>query len=275
MRILVDVGGSGVKIKRYENGTFSSQMRSFKPGSRKDFYSCISEMAEGGKSSHIEGIAVSVCGEYDYGSQKVMTCWHYPFLIGKLRDDLEREFKCCNAHVVNDGDAHALALGAIYSKRGLPRPTSAVNLSFGTAVGFGLLDWKGELLHSCQGHNWEVGNWQCDTRESTKDLYWVLGSEGLKSLEKKYGRPDAYVYFGQRICHFLIHDLVPLFHPKFIGLSGGIIADHMADIKEGIRRECEEKGHRNHGGPLDGVELFLSHERDSVMLGLAELSDRK
>ena len=112
---------------------------------------------------------------------------------GKLRDDLEKEFDCWNVHVINDGDAHALALKAEYVQDGFSCPSSAVNLSLGTAVGFGLLDCKGDLLHTCQGRNWEVGNWQCDTRESTKDLYSALGSPGLSSLEERHGSPNAYI----------------------------------------------------------------------------------
>ena len=181
MKILIDIGGSGVKIKRCENGVFDPDVYSFKPTSRTEFYSCImefysciSEMTQkDGDSStpDIDGIAVSICGEYDYGKEEVLSCWHYPFLKGKLRDDIEKEFDCWNVHVVNDGDAHALALKAEYVQDGFSCPSSAVNLSLGTAVGFGLLDCKGDLLHTCQGRNWEVGNWQCDTRESTKDLY--------------------------------------------------------------------------------------------------------
>ena len=277
MKILIDVGGSGVKIKRSEKGELDPDVQSFKPTSREEFYSWISEMAQkGGKSStpDIEGIAVSICGEYDYGKEEVLTCGQYPFLIGRLRDDLEEKFDCWNVHIVNDGDAHALALKAEYAKEGLlcpMSPMSAVNLSLGTAVGFGILDWKGDLLHTCQGHNWEPGNWQCDTRENTKDLYWVLGSPGLRSLEEQHGSPDAYILYGRRLCRFLGRDLVPLFRPKIIGLSGGIVAGHYQEIDEGIRLECEESHYRESGKPLDGVVIHLSHEKDSVMLGLAEL----
>ena len=281
MKILIDIGGSGVKIKRCENGVLDPDVYSFKPTSRTEFYSCIMEFYDdvscisekGGDSSmpDIYGIAVSICGEYDYGKEEVLSCWHYPFLKGKLRDDLEKEFDCWNVHVVNDGDAHALALKAEYVRDGFACPTSAVNLSLGTAVGFGLLDCRGDLLHTCQGHNWEIGNWQCDTRENTKDLYSALGSPGLSNLEKQHGSHNAYIHYGQRLCHFLGRDLVPLFRPKIIGLSGGIVAGHYQEIEEGIRRECEKSHYRESGNPLEGVVIHLSHEKDSVMLGLAEL----
>jgi len=274
MKLLIDCGGSGVKIKSCVNGTIDLGMRIFKPSSREEFFSCISRMAQECAHSSkydIEGIAVSVCGEYDYGSEHVVNCWHYPFLVGGLRDDLEERFRCWNVHVVNDGDAHVLALKVAYRQKGLWGPVSAVNLSLGTAVGFGIVDWKGDLLHTCRGHNWEIGNLQCETRENTKDLYWMLGSQGLRSLEERHGNPNAYIYYGQRLASFLGRDLVPLFHPTTIGISGGIVAGHFESIKEGVRKECEERNYCEPGRPLNGVEIYLSPERDSVMLGLAEL----
>ncbi len=275
MKILIDVGGSGVKITRIENGVLDPAVQSFKPTSRDEFYSFISEVAQKDGSSSkpdIKGIAVSICGEYDYENEEVLSCWHYPSLIGKLRDDLRKKFHCRNVHIVNDGDAHALALKADYAQKGLGCPTSAVNLSLGTAVGFGLLDWKGDLLHNCQGHNWEAGNWKCDTRADTKDLYSALGSSGLEILEDQFGRcPDAYIHYGRRLCHFLGRDLVPLFRPKIIGLSGGIVARHHKDIDTGIQLECAKSNYLAPDQPLHGVQIYLLNNKDSVMLGLAKL----
>ena len=275
MKILIDIGGSGVKIKRSVDGVLCPDTRSSKPNSLEEFYSWIWEVAQNGDTSakpDVEGIAVSICGEYDYINHEVISCWHYPFLKGKLRDALEEQFKCRNVHIFNDGDAHALALKSVYIQKGVSS-ASAINLSLGTAVGFGILDWRGDLLHTCQGHNWEVGHWQCDTRARHKEQYWALGSQGLKSLEDEYGNPNAYIYYGQRLCHFLGRDLVPIFHPKIIGLSGGIVAAHFQDIEEGIRREAKVQGYCAQGAPLSGVDIYLSQEKDSVMRGLADLLD--
>jgi predicted NBD/HSP70 family sugar kinase len=132
----------------------------------------------------VTGIAISLCGEYDYVNEEVVRCFAYPFLVGKLRDNLKERFGCGNVWIVNDGDAHALALKSYYKQRG-KSSASAISLSLGTGVGFGILDWKGELLHMCRGHDWDVGSWQCDTRASNKTLYWALGSQGLMELEEK------------------------------------------------------------------------------------------
>ena len=170
--------------------------------------------------------------------------------------------------IVNDGDAHVLALKETYvRKSGVSKFGAAVNLSLGTSVGFGVLDRDGNLLHTCQGHNWEIGNLRIDTREKNKDLCWALGSEGLKSLEDKKEVADPYVHYGHRLCNFLGGMLAPVFHPRIIGLSGGIVAGHREKIKEGIQRECE---YRNYPA-LCNVEIYLSPNKDSVMLGLSAL----
>ena len=170
--------------------------------------------------------------------------------------------------IVNDGDAHVLALKETYvRKSGVSKFGAAVNLSLGTSVGFGVLDRDGNLLHTCQGHNWEIGNLRIDTREKNKDLCWALGSEGLKSLEDKKEVADPYVHYGHRLCTFLGGMLAPVFHPRIIGLSGGIVAGHREKIKEGIQRECE---YRNYPA-LCNVEIYLSPNKDSVMLGLSAL----
>lgn len=276
VKILIDVGGSSVKIKGYSKGRLQPETQRFKPTTFDEFCDAISQVAkerESSTDSVIEGIAISFAGEYDYVNECAVSCWHYPFLTGCLRDNLVRRFNCRNVHVVNDGDAHALALKADYAQKGMAL-RGAINLSLGTAVGFGVLDWKGDLIHTCRGHNWEVGNWQCDTREEHKDQYWALGSQGLKSLEDKHGNPDAYIYYGQRLCHFFARDLVPVFHPPVIGLSGGIVAGHIQEIEEGIRRECESRHYCEDGGVLRDVEIHLSPDKDFVMLGLAKLVER-
>ena len=276
MNLLVDCGGSGVKIRTYVEGVINPRTHRFKPKTLDEFFKCLEEVANDNHPSpppHVTGIAISICGEYDYVNEEVLGCWAYPFLKGKLKNNLNDRFNCGNVWIVNDGDAHALALKSAYKQNGVSSE-SAINLSLGTAVGFGILDWKGELLHTCRGHNWEVGNWQCDTRARNKAQYWALGSQGLKVLEEQYGDPYAYIFYGHRLCHFFGRDLAPVFHPKIIGLSGGIVAAHFKDIEEGIRRECEERHYCESGGPLEGIDIFLSPEMDSVMRGLADLVDR-
>ena len=284
MKLLVDCGGSGIKIRRCIRGELGPDTHRFKPKALEEFYKCLEKMATDGNPSfhsRVTGIGISVCGKYDYSNEEVKTCYFYPFLIGRLKEWLKERFKCEDVRIVNDGDAHVLALKSIYEQNGL-RLANAINLSLGTSVGFGILDSTGDLLHTCHGHNWEVSNWLCDTRAGNKMLYWALGSNGLLALEKQHGSPKAFIYYGERLCHFLGHDLAlnlgrnpaSNFRPKVIGLSGGIVVAHYNDIEEGIRRECEKRNYCASGGPLDGVDIYLSTEQDSVMRGLAVLVDQ-
>lgn len=273
--LLVDVGGSGVKIRRLIGDVPVGGTHKFRPESREAFYECLRTMAKDahGRVLPIAGIAVSLAGEYDYVNERAISCYHWPFLVGELRKDLMGVFACQNVHIVNDGDAHLLALKALFARDRGVNLTQAINMSLGTAVGFGVLDCKGELLHTCQGHNWEVSGWHCDTTAKVDEMYWALGSEGLREMESKHPGRDAYVYYGQRLCHFLSRDLVPLFRPRTIGLSGGIAAAHREEILEGIERECQMKNLRSQG-VLDGVEICVLAERDTVMTGLAGMLSR-
>ena len=273
MKLLVDCGGSGVKIRRYVRGVLRPHTYTFTPKTLEEFFWCLEHMARDNNPSadpYVTGIAISICGEYDYVNEELVRCFFYPFLIGKLREKLMERFKCKNVRIVNDGDAHVLALRYFRKQKGLGYD-SAINLSLGTYVGFGILDWRGNLLHACSGHNWEVGDWQCDTRASNKNQSWALGSGGLRELEEQHGSPAAYIDYGHRLCHFFGRDLAPIFHPKIIGLSGGIVAEHSKEIEEGIWRECEARQYQASGGPLNGVEIFLSQERNSVMMGLVDI----
>lgn len=281
MKVLIDCGGSSLKIEIYPDnstGGILAEGSCPKPTSLDGFYDCIDRLLQEAKTDDsiahqdVKKIAVSVCGEYDYEAEEVVKCWAYPFLKGKLKDKIGERFKCknYNVRVVNDGDAHVYALKAAYAER-QKKICAAVNLALGTGVGFGLLDAKGNLLHSCQGHNWEVGEWPCETKQPNKALWSVLGAQGLACLEKDHGTPDAYVIFGRRICHFLATKLVPVFHPQTIGLSGGIVAAHFREINEGIEKECEAEHYREADRPLHDVDIHLAPEKNFVMLGLKYL----
>ena len=280
MKILIDVGGSGVKIKRYSQGRLQPETQRFKPTTFDEFCDAISQVAKEGESSTdsaVEGIAISLAGEYDYANEEVTRCCSYPFLVGKLRNRLAGRFKC-RVRIVNDGDAHVLALENRYKEQyrglGLNRAVklrSAVNFALGTGVAFGILDQNGNLLHSCRGYNWEVGNWQCDSRAPNKDLWWALGSNGLRDLEDRLGSPQAYRTFGARLCYFLGHNFVPVFRPKVIGLSGGIVAGHFLDIMAGFQDECDARGFRGEHGSLRDIVINWSDDENFVMLGLEKL----
>ena len=118
MKLLVDCGGSGVKIRRYVQGSLCADTQRFKPETLDEFYNCLEDVARDNNPlahPHVTGIAISVCGKYDYVNEEVEKCWAHPFLECKLKDKLKDRFRCRNVCVVNDGDAHALALKSVYT----------------------------------------------------------------------------------------------------------------------------------------------------------------
>ena len=69
MELLVDCGGSSVKIKRYVDGGLRAHTHPFKPTTLDEFCGCLEDMARDNNPSaapHVTGIAISICGEYDY-----------------------------------------------------------------------------------------------------------------------------------------------------------------------------------------------------------------
>ena len=180
------------------------------------------------------------------------------YLEGPLASVLGREFPRAKVHIINDGEAHARAL----LRRDHVR-FGAINLALGTSVAFGVIDEKRQVVRSCCGENWDIGDMILSTRASRKEVYWALGAEGLSELER--GMPDeAYYQYGCRLGTFL-NTLAVVFRPKTIGLSGGIVLNHGEEILRGVTNEFYP--------PVasEGVDIVLQTERETVMSGLATL----
>ena len=74
MNLLVDCGGSGVKIRTYVEGVINPRTHRFKPKTLDEFFKCLEEVANDNHPSpppHVTGIAISICGEYDYVNEEV------------------------------------------------------------------------------------------------------------------------------------------------------------------------------------------------------------
>lgn len=271
MKIAVDIGGSGVRFRshcRNWDGYLISHTECFKPRSFDAFCECIDVMIKtsSGADSQLEGMAISVCGEYDYTNEKLISCFHHRYLLDtpKLKKSLINRFKCENIRILNDGDAHAWTLYNNYLRRSGESAAggNVVNLAIGTGVGFGVVRPDGNIEHDANGHNYEVWNW----KYNDKGVGPAIGTDGLKKLEEKYdGGPEAFRYFGGRICRVLATAIVPKFKPKIVGLSGGVIANHSFCIREGMEEE------RKRWHELDGVEFRYVTDENSVLSGMVGL----
>lgn len=153
---------------------------------------------------------------------------------------------------MNDGEAHARTLL-------LPEQDvrfGAIHLALGTSVSFGVINEKREIVRTCGGENWDIGDLRIRTREEPYEVWYKLGSLGLTELEHNGDIPDPYLYYGNRLGNLLI-DLSVIFRPRTIGLSGGIVYQHGDRIIEGVKEEwLAQKFERPVGGePIDIVQI--------------------
>ena len=254
MNVLVDVGGSGVRMAQ-QNGRTIGTIRNFQISSKEDFIRRISETANG---SHISGIALSVAGFVNSEKGVVILSRNASYLEGNLVSLLKSRFPLAKVRLVNDGEAHACSLLC----QGQNVKFGAIHLAFGTSVAFGVLDENKKVIRTCGGENWDIGDFCLKTSASMPEAYFALGSAGLRELESKLGS-GAYRQFGYRIGG-LLNQLATIFRPRTIGLSGGIIVAHANELRPSILEEF----HNPVG--LD-VKILLLPEKDTVMKGLSTL----
>lgn len=264
--VLIDIGGSGIKLATYKNGEISGIEKRNDIDSFDGFVRMIKDRSAG---ERLGGIAISTAGFVDAEAGRVLTCRCAPYLQGELVQRLKDSFSpLTKVFVMNDGEAHARAL--LLPKRNVK--FGAIHLAFGTSVSLGVINERKEIVRTCGGENWDVGNFRIRTARTLKtpekayEVWYELGSAGLKELEQTREIPDPYRHFGNRLGNFLI-DLAVVFRPKTIGLSGGIIMSQGQAILEGVKEEWQA---RDFSGPVcsDRVEFALLTDSMAVMEGL-------
>lgn len=231
MILLIDIGGSGVKIAEYD-GTNIKQVTNYgRLHSLDEFAGVIRKIC---KNKRLFSIAISAAGFVDADKGKVIKSRCARYLEGDLVLRLQNYFPGRQVFLMNDGEAHARAL--LHRSRNVR--FGAIHVAIGTSLAFGVIDHTKTVLRSCSGENWDVGDFELRTREKPYEVWYKLGSAGLKELEEKMGA-DAYLHFGWRLGSFL-RNMAVIFRPKTIGLSGGIMASHAPQIMQGIREEFKE-----------------------------------
>lgn len=186
-----------------------------------------------GATSSLDGVAVSLAGFVDSERGHVRLSRAAPELVGDLGSDLAKDLGC-PVVVLNDGDAHAYAASVTPGVE-----HGALAISLGTSVGFGLTDRHGSPMSPCSGENWDVGEWRLDTRASSREAWWSLGSSGLAELEQTMGTGRAYPHYGYRLGSF-VERLSAVFQPRTVVLSGGIASNHWDAFKANMRGELEQ-----------------------------------
>ena len=258
MYILIDIGGSGIKIADYSNGVIGRiekhGLDSFK--SFDDFVNAI--RARCGRNL-LWGIAISAAGFVNSEEGKIISCANAKYLEGDTVRKLKREFPLAKITVVNDGEAHARAL--LYPKRNVK--LGAIHLAFGTYVALGVINNRGKIVRTCNGENWDIGDYVLKTSEAPYEVWEKLGRDALEKLENKHS-DDPYYHFGQR-AGGLLNNLAVIFRPRTIGISGGIITSHGRRILDGIKSEVKT--------PVfsEPIEFVMLDGEKTVMEGLTTL----
>ncbi|MCR4739462.1 MAG: hypothetical protein K5886_04285 [Lachnospiraceae bacterium] len=256
VNILIDIGGSGIKVAEYKDKKIG-KIETFNNISSFDEFTKMIKKRQG--TNHLKKIAISSAGFIDPENGRFIECRCAPYLEGDTVKMLNKEFPFAKVSVVNDGEAHTRALLV----PGRDVRFGAIHLAFGTAVSFGVINEKGEIIRTCSGGNWDIGDYLLRTREAPYEVYRKLGAEGLRELEENFDG-DPYRHFGLRVGG-LLTNLAVIFRPRTIGLSGGIIASQGKRIFAGIQEEFKT--------PVssDKIRFALLEDPDTVMQGLTTL----
>ena len=262
INVVVDIGGTGTRIGLAKNHSATS-VRSVNVNSYDDLAIEIRRLTQRAKPS---AVAMSVPGVLIDGILKKSTV--APWLEGNVEVLLGSylEFTNEKVTVVSDGQAHALALRS--------RPDvkyGAINFALGTSVAFGVIDAKGRLQRPLYGDNWEIGDFQLDTRCKDKSLWYVLGKLGFNELSQ-WRDADGFEHFGARLGNF-VSQMSLLFRPRTVGLSGGIITHNWHRIGRGFRKEYDETMNK-YVRILPKPAVIAQDDEHTALIGLATLFGR-
>lgn len=255
--IAIDIGGSGIRWVTMMGGR-KSPVRN---GTIDSIESLVHMIRSSFTDGEVEGIGLSVPGFLNSEKGEVLFCRIAPWLTGDLRGALRREFPYATIHIVNDGEAHALSL--------LKDPRTrlgAINVSIGSAVGFGVLDIHGNPIRTASGTNWDMGEFIITTRSDNQAIWWAIGTNGLKELEERVysGKQSAaYNHFGYRVA-ILLSQLAVIFRPNTIGLSGGIITRGWSAMEETVRNNFVRP-------PELDPQIIKSNFEEAAIAGLFKL----
>lgn len=256
MNILIDIGGSGIKMADYSDGNIGDVIKYDHVKSLDDFVELIKSFSKGNR---VEGVAISTAGFVDSNLGILNRCACASYLEGELVNRIKRDFVFSTVRVINDGEAHARSL--LFPERNVK--FGAIHLSLGTSVGFGVIDENKQIVRACNGGNWDIGNVLLRTSKAPYEVWEKLGSKALKDMVEN-SEDNPYVHYGWRLGG-LLNNLAVIFRPRTIGLSGGILLSHEAEIIGGVKEEFRNPVY------LEEVKIVSIPGDVAVMEGLTTL----
>jgi predicted NBD/HSP70 family sugar kinase len=256
MKAVVDIGGSGVRIARFDGKSIV--------GLQKYNINSIEQLADAIRTTtggSPKRVAISAAGYVDAEKGIVRESSIAPWSEGNFARKLKELLQAEKVFVVNDGEAHTLSLFGNPDIR-----FGAICIAFGTAVAFGVIDSNGKIFRTLSGENWDGCSLWLKTRASHPHVWWALGTQGLNELIKDRG--DAgYRQFGYRIGSFLVQMTI-LFRPMTIALTGGIIQNHWGKMKDACHQDfIKDIQAQNISIPT----IVKLSDKESALIGLTKL----
>jgi predicted NBD/HSP70 family sugar kinase len=251
--VVVDIGGSGVRLATAQGGTLGAIDRA-SVDSLDEFTRIVTAHADG----RFDALAVAAPGTVDPWRGVVASSTVAPWLEGNLADDLGRRLSV-PVRVLNDGEAHGLAMLAD------DRVTfGAICLPLGTNVGMGVIDIGRHVVRPLTGGSWGVSMWRRDA-STRRAFWWELSAQYLLEQDRKSGERKATEQFGRRLAS-LLAQLAIVFQPGTVALAGGIAHGRWETMRPVVESEIRTLL-RGEGRP----DIIVLRERESALAGLAQL----
>ncbi len=253
----MDIGGSGCRAARIElspDGLHTvGQVHTLKGVASRGQLA----LAVRSTLGPVDRLGISTAGFVDAEAGVVKLSRLQPWAEGHLRDRMERELQC-RVSVLNDGEAHLLAHVAT-------SPHPVLCFSIGTSVSFGCTDDAGRVRRPRSGSNWDIGAIRLPTRASNPELWWALGSSGLRELQDDRGETEGAGHYGWRL-GALLHDFSVIFQPRTVVLCGGVIDRYGPVIVQTAQEEFSGRWSGVLDPPTISISPFGSH---SALVGAA------
>jgi predicted NBD/HSP70 family sugar kinase len=254
-KIVVDIGGSGVRLGRILDNSIVDIHR-VNVGSIEELASAIMQAA----GRNVDAVAISTAGFVNTKEGYIRLSRVAPWIEGYAEKYLKEKLHALKVVIVNDGEAHALAM-----LRDIRIKYGAICLGIGTAVSFGVIDEQRNVLRTLSGENWDLGDLWLKSRAKDPYVWKALGSRGLQELIESMGE-SGYEHFGYRLGFFL-SQLTHIFHPLTIALTGGIVQNYWEKMVLAVNKELSI----NIPDFLRTPKIVVLKEKESGLTGLIHL----
>ncbi len=261
---LIDIGGSGVKTARLPLSEClkplpEMQSQHFEHPKWNDFAVWMAQ--QGLLDSDVLGIS---CAGFVTLAGHVNLCRVAGWSDKPLAREIQKHAPGTRVFLLNDAEAHLMA--HVEEER-----CPMLNLALGTSLGFAMADQTGHIVRALDGLNFDLGGMPLPTSAAEKEVWWALGSSGLKELQEHRGDEAGAARFGYRLGAFM-GTLCGLFRPKTMVLSGGITSRWWDNFHPTMEKEFHESKPDWCSTP---TLLRSPFGRDAALVGIARYSVRQ